>query len=88
MGYNYCYPDVISYCYKCYCDKQNSVTCAEPDFPGTMGNIKMSVSVYVSLSTQEKILDISKVGWESRAKAGSPTTAPYWQRSGKLYQQL
>ncbi len=75
LGFNYCYPDMISFCFKCYCDKQSSVTCAESDFPSTMGNLTMSVLVDAHTTDPEKILDISKVGWKSTAAAGSPTTA-------------
>ena len=76
LGWNYCYPGILaSTCYKCYCDKQSNVTCAEPNFPLTMGKLTMSVLVDAHTTDPEKILDISKVGWKSTAKAGSPTTA-------------
>ena len=81
LNYNYCVINFpVGFCYKCFCDKRSEVICAEPDFPGTMGNIKMSVSVYVSLSAQEKILDISKVGWAIDTKNKDKTKA----RAGKV----
>ena len=76
LKHNYCVINFpVGSCYKCFCDKRSEVICAEPDFPGTMGNIKMSVSVYVSLSSQEKILDISKIGWAIDSKNKDKTKA-------------